>query len=488
MRSDIGINATYSSLLNSRCTSCEVATDKSAYWSPTLYYKYPNGSFFEVGHSGAVIYYLGRGPNVNQTVPFPKGFMILSGDKSARSYDNTTMTYGTKEYPGRPIADRVSFNCINQDSIIEKPYMHNTKCSNGMRAQVHFQSCWNGKDLYKQDNSHVAYQSSIDNGICPPSHPVQIPHIFLEILYDVALVPGLTDDGVFVFSQGDPTGYGFHADFQNGWDQNALANATVNCLATDDFGQISNCPVLQESQSSAFAFNCPERPPQIDEPVRGLIDQLPGCIKITYGPEAATSASMNCAPTVPKPLIRQTIDSTPVPTLKPSIGSTYPTADQTYIGCYNDSLGAARTLGGYQTANENMTIASCQKTCNDRGFRLAGVEYAYECHCDNYINPTALESGARNCDFNCAGTINSETFEVCGGNGYISIFNNTSPDDPRLVPAKPKPSVGKFRFTGCLTDPNKSGRALAGPFKADNAMTNELCVKFCLGNFMHYSG
>jgi hypothetical protein len=222
------------------------------------------------------VYYLDRGPNVNQTVPFPKGFMILSGDKSARSYDNATMTYGTKEHPGRPVADRVSFNCLD-DETLEKP--------NGMRAQIHFQSCWNGRGLYRQDNSHVAYQSGIDNGICPPTHPVQIPHIFLEVFYDVALVPDQTPDGLFTFSQGDPTGYGFHADFQNGWDQNVLANATANCLATDDFGQISNCPILQESQSSAFGFNCPERPPQVEENVRGLLPKLPGCVKITYSRE-----------------------------------------------------------------------------------------------------------------------------------------------------------------------------------------------------------
>jgi hypothetical protein len=487
--SDIGVNATYNSLLNSRCTSCEVGTDKSAYWSPTLYYKYPNGSFYEVHHNGAVVYYLGRGPNVNQTVPFPKGFMILSGDKSARSYDNTTMTYGTKEYPGRPVADRVSFNCLDVETI-EKPYMHDTNCKNGMRAQVHFQSCWNGRDLYKADNSHVAYQSGIDNGICPPSHPVQIPHIFLEVFYDVILVPNQTPDGLFVFSQGDPTGYGFHADFQNGWDQNVLANATVNCLATDDFGQISNCPVLQESQSNAFGFNCPERPPQVDEPVQGLISKLPGCVKITYGPEAATSASMNCAPDVVKPQIRQTIDSTPIPTFKPKVGETYPTVNQEYIGCYNDSAGLVRPLNGYFVSNYTfMTVGFCQDICNSRGFRLSGVEYSQECHCDNYIDPSAV-SGWPSCNWNCGGTMNDDLLEICGGYGYMSIYNNTASadDDPRLVPAAPKPSVGKYKLKGCLTDPNKSGRALAGPSTRDDAMTNDMCVKFCLGNQMHYSG
>ena len=91
---DIGINSTADSMTNSECTSCEINADKSAYWSPTLYYRYPNGSFLEVPHNGGVVYYLGRGPNAKQTVPFPKGLNILTGSMSARSYDNTTYTWG----------------------------------------------------------------------------------------------------------------------------------------------------------------------------------------------------------------------------------------------------------------------------------------------------------------------------------------------------------------------------------------------------------
>ena len=91
---DIGINATADSMTNSECTSCEINADKSAYWSPTLYYRYPNGSFLEVPHDGGVVYYLGRGPNTNQTIPFPKGLNMLTGSMSARSYNSTAYTWG----------------------------------------------------------------------------------------------------------------------------------------------------------------------------------------------------------------------------------------------------------------------------------------------------------------------------------------------------------------------------------------------------------
>jgi hypothetical protein len=70
----------------------------------------------------------------------------------------------------------------------------------------------------------------------------------------------------------------------------------------------------------------------------------------------------------------------------------------------------------------------------------------------------------------------------------LSIYNNTAVDDERLVPAAPKPSVGKYKYAQCLTDPAKGGRALNGPTMRSDDMTNDMCVKFCLGNEMHHLG
>jgi hypothetical protein len=58
--------------------------------------------------------------------------------------------------------------------------MFRTDCTNGMRAQVNFQSCWDGVNLYLENNAHVDYLSGIDYGECPPSHPVPIPGLFFE--------------------------------------------------------------------------------------------------------------------------------------------------------------------------------------------------------------------------------------------------------------------------------------------------------------------
>ena len=131
---------------------------------------------------------------------------MLSGDALARAYDPDTMTTQTD---GRPISDRVSFVCLAETSAPELPNMNMTDCVNGMRAQIQFQSCWDGVNLYKSDQSHVAYLSRIDNGVCPPTHPVLLPHLFFEVLYGVNDIDK-SNGGRFVFANGDTTGYGFH--------------------------------------------------------------------------------------------------------------------------------------------------------------------------------------------------------------------------------------------------------------------------------------
>ena len=225
----------------------------------------------------------GRGDNVSSTKPFPEGFKMFSGDSLKRSYDNTTLTY----LDTRPVADRVSFRCINEDNDIpETHYINDTNCVNGFRAQLNFQSCWDGVNLFLNDSAHVDYLSDIDSGVCSPDYPVQLPHLFFEVLYwtnDIDQSAG----GTFVFANGDPTGFGFHGDFLNGWDMDIQTSAVENCLYTDDGGLISACPVLYASDDVNFSRDCLPQPEYWDEPVLGMLSQLPGCNPITYGPQDA---------------------------------------------------------------------------------------------------------------------------------------------------------------------------------------------------------
>ena len=197
---NIGLASTYDHLQQASCTSCEIQADKSVYWTPQMYYQHSDGQFEEVDNKGMTIYYLGRGDKAADIQPFPPGLRMVSGDPLARTYNTSTLTHNND----RPVADRVSFACLDTAPIPESPGMNRTECKNGLRAQIHFQSCWNGKDLYKEDSSHVAYMSRMDNGVCPSSHPVQLMHLFYEVLYSMDSVK--QDGGQFVFAHGDTTG------------------------------------------------------------------------------------------------------------------------------------------------------------------------------------------------------------------------------------------------------------------------------------------
>jgi hypothetical protein len=486
---NVGINATFDSLFQAQCTSCEIQDDKSAYWSPNLYYQFPNGSFVLVPNGGHVIYYLGRGAQKGNLVPFPKGFRMVSGDALARSYDNTTLTYGNAQNPPRPISDRVSFACLANVSLPEQPYMFRTDCVNGLRAQLHFQSCWNGVDLYKPDNSHVAYMSRMDEGVCPPTHPYAFVHLFMEVFYDVNKI-NQGDGGRFVWSTGDTTGYGFHGDFQNGWDPDVIREAVVgnnSCASVDgSAGSISACPVLAKSQIDSFAWQCPQRPNQLSEQVEGFLPKLPGCVNITSGPARARSIDMGCPAGVDAPYATPTQDTTPIVTKTAVPGQSYGNFGWSYMGCTNDTatnrmLSAAVISNDTGTATPT-TVESCQAFCTWKGYKYAAVEFGKECYCDNYFNPSTKPNwNSTGCNYRCAGALN----EACGGTSLANVYSN----DNFVAPPKPsaQPSVGKYVFKGCYYEAS-SGRSLQNASMTSTTMSVDMCTKFCLGKKFRWAG
>jgi len=87
----------------------------------------------------------------------------------------------------------------------------NKPCPGGIRATVIFPSCWDGKNTDSPDHqSHVAYQpgSALAGDQCPTTHPVRIPQVMYEIMYDTSgfADPAYYKDGKqpLVYSFGDP--------------------------------------------------------------------------------------------------------------------------------------------------------------------------------------------------------------------------------------------------------------------------------------------
>ena len=136
-----------------------------------------------------------------------------------------------------------------------------------------------------------------------------------------------------------------------------------------------------------------------------------------------------------------------------------------------------------------MTLETCSSFCaaanNGHGFQYYGLEYATQCYCGNTINPPAVKLNVTTSPSNntCSTRCGGNNPEICGGSSVISLYIA-----PGFVPPVVKPFIGRYIAKGCLTDPNTSGRALQGASMTSPSMTEELCVKYCLGKSFHYSG
>jgi hypothetical protein len=120
-----------------------------------------------------------------------------------------------------------------------------------------------------------------------------------------------------------------------------------------------------------------------------------------------------------------------------------------YKGCWVDGPGF-RIMNFQQPDDQQMTIASCSNRCADAGYSIAGMEYSYQCFCDNVIRQGgSLASDDTQCGMNCAGAAD----EKCGGPDRLSVWATGN----LTVVQKPKPQStdlpGNWKYQGCITDP-----------------------------------
>lgn len=394
-------NMNYASTQASTCSSCTVTKDLSNYWTPTLFYRAQNGSFISVGQNGGVtVYYLQRSDPLDPEyskglLAFPPGFRMVAGNPYLRSYNSSSLAQ-----------QAITYVCLGTSNPQTNGFP-NYKCPNGLRSQVFFPSCWDGKNLDSPDHmSHMAYPSLVDSGHCPPSHPKRFVSIFYEIIWETPDFANMWygNSQPFVWAMGDPTGYGFHGDFVNGWDVPTLQRAVNEC--NDDSGVIEKCPVFQLT-SDATANAC-RIPPSVHEQVTGVMSKLPGCNEIQSGPANAVQKT-GCGAT--------TTIGTPI----------WPYTDVTksksfaYLGCGTDLPGQPRTLQGASLKdNAGMTIEKCIDFCNSKGFSIAGLEYSTECYCDNNMlaGRAPVPGVLGGCTMPCSG--NNQ--QICGAAGLISLY------------------------------------------------------------------
>jgi hypothetical protein len=185
----------------------------------------------------------------SQVTAFKPGFRMLIGDVSYRNREQARefrqLTYICMQNEGTRAPESLDFP--------DKP------CPSGIMANHRFPTCWDGVNLDSPNHrDHVAYPESgtfESGGNCPSSHPVKIPQILLETVWDTKAFNNKADwptDGSqpFVWSSGDKTGYSTHADYVFGWKDNSLQKAmdghtyvTAPMLKTQAIAQQNKCNV-----------------------------------------------------------------------------------------------------------------------------------------------------------------------------------------------------------------------------------------------------
>jgi hypothetical protein len=160
------------------------------------------------------------GAKLTPPVAAPNGLKIISGDTNLRSFTlpipDPPMPWTGADADQDALAQKaLGFNCLNYMTTPEPSlYRHflpsksyiDANCPDGLRLELLFPQCWNGKDLDTPDHkSHMRFPSSgINGGSCPKGFDVPISQIFYETYYDPS--PFKSEDGEFVLSNGDPTG------------------------------------------------------------------------------------------------------------------------------------------------------------------------------------------------------------------------------------------------------------------------------------------
>ncbi|KAI9841138.1 MAG: hypothetical protein M1837_000982 [Sclerophora amabilis] len=284
---NFNLNVKPKDLLDSQCSSCSVAQDKSAYWTPALFFEGTDGSFELVEQAmPLLVYYFLVGENLE---PFPDDFQMLAGDTAQREFpyplvDPVKPWSGEMGEQKSLAAHAAGFNCLNDSpGLTPEPTLsrHNlpnktfmdTNCKNGLRVELSFPSCWDGQkfDLTSQSD-HLVYPDQIFTGNCPKGYDRRFPSLLYETKW--ATNDFKDKEGRFVFSNGDPTGFGYHGDFMAAWDDGVLKQAISQC--TSESGIMSDCKVFDIKQQTC-EFEVPEelKGESFDGPLKSLPGNAP---------------------------------------------------------------------------------------------------------------------------------------------------------------------------------------------------------------------
>lgn len=235
---------------------------------------------------------------------------MLAGDPFQRNFTWPIPDPPKSSWTGAQVSQKalrqkaLGFNCLNYNTAAEgsltRHFMPNktyldAHCTDGLRLELMFPSCWNGKDVDSPDHkSHVAYPDLVMEGTCPEGYETQLVSLFYETIWNTYAFKDV--DGYFALANGDPTGFGYHGDFMFGWEDGILQQAVDTC--TSETGIVNDCEIfeLQNEEHQRQCFF--EEPAALKgENTHMHADGLPGNVPIAWGPAYASPMVMKASST-----------------------------------------------------------------------------------------------------------------------------------------------------------------------------------------------
>jgi hypothetical protein len=192
-----------------RTDSADPASDRSAYWVPTLY---DDGVPVAASLLGAYYTTALREPASIQ--PFPPGLMVIAGFSAG----------GPSEVNGERVW---AYFCRGETVAPGGGAVAPTCATPGLELAIRFPDCSDGRRDSLDHKSHMAYAQRVgEQRVCPASHPTAVPRLQVVLRYATAGGPG-----VRLASGGANTA---HADFVNAW-TGAFAGLVSRCLVADRY-------------------------------------------------------------------------------------------------------------------------------------------------------------------------------------------------------------------------------------------------------------
>ncbi|KAK1779350.1 hypothetical protein QBC45DRAFT_477735 [Copromyces sp. CBS 386.78] len=256
----------------------------SNYWTAVMFFKAKNGSYHRVpqvgngGPQGALInkggldvYYIPSG----KVTAFKPGFRMLAGnaantDPKKVSSGNICHRCWTSTNEGNFVGGAP---CTGSDTV---DIPQDTKCKM-IRQTIIFPTCWDGKNLDSPDHkSHVTYSGTgaTGGGSCPSSHPVKLPQIMYELMWNVSSFANdksiWPDSGPALVYSMNLGGAAAHGDYVFGWKGDSLQKAMdKGCNLNKD------CPSAGLTAQTPAQYNACTIKQQAPEPVDGWLKAMP---------------------------------------------------------------------------------------------------------------------------------------------------------------------------------------------------------------------